>query len=61
VAAGIDAHVAYHAAAKLGDRLVARAAEVSRGARLATYRVDVAHDDEAIASFTGTVYITGRG
>ena len=41
VAAGIDAHVAYHRPARLGERLEARATEASRGARVATYRVDV--------------------
>ncbi len=61
VAAGIDAHIAYHAAARAGERLVARAVEVSRGKRLAVYRVDVLRDDhESIASFTGTVYLSGR-
>ena len=56
-AAGIDAHIAYHLAAREGDVLVARAAEVSRGKKLATYRVNVERDDGAlIASFTGTVF-----
>ncbi len=59
IAAGIDAHVTYQSAAGLGDRLVASAVEVSRSRKLAVYRVDVKRaDDEVIASFTGTVYIT---
>jgi acyl-CoA thioesterase len=59
VAAGIDAHVAYHQAARAGDTLVAQAREVSRTRRLAVYRVDVTRDDgQAVSSFTGTVYLT---
>lgn len=61
VAAGIDAHIAYHAAAREGDRLVARAIEISRSTRVAVYRVDVLRaDHEIIASFSGTVYLSGR-
>jgi LAO/AO transport system ATPase/phenylacetic acid degradation protein PaaD len=56
-AAGIDAHIAYHVAARDGDVLLARASEVSRGKRIATYRVDVDRaDGTRIASFTGTVF-----
>ncbi len=60
VAAGIDAHVAYHRPARLGERLVARAVEASRGSRVATYRVDVVRGSEPVASFTGTVYLSER-
>lgn len=61
VAAGIDAHVTYHRAARSGDVLIAKATEVSRNARIAVYRVDVTGPGEsAVASFTGTVYVTGR-
>ena len=61
-AAGIDAHIAYHLAAREGDVLVARAEEVSRGRKLATYRVNVERDDGAlIASFTGTVFRASDG
>ncbi len=60
VAAGIDAHITYQRAARAGERLLARAVEVSRSRRLAVYRVDVSLADGApISSFTGTVYITG--
>lgn len=60
-AAGIDAHIAYHAAARRGDVLLARASEISRGRRVATYRVDVEREDgKRIASFTGTVYRSDR-
>ncbi len=59
VAAGIDAHIAYPAAARLGDTLTASASEVTRSSRLATYRVDVARaDGKIVAVFTGTVFIT---
>jgi acyl-coenzyme A thioesterase PaaI-like protein len=47
-------------AARPGDRLIAQASEASRTARLATYRIDVRRGDEQVASFGGTVYITGR-
>jgi LAO/AO transport system ATPase/phenylacetic acid degradation protein PaaD len=61
VAAGIDAHIAYHVAAMPGDTLTATAVEVSRTRKLAVYRVDVARGDATpIASFTGTVYLTGQ-
>ncbi len=60
VAAGIDAHIAYPAAARLGDTLTASASEVTRSSRLATTRVDVAGTDgKIVAVFTGTVFITG--
>ncbi len=59
VAAGIDAHIAYPAAARLGDTLTASASEVTRSSRLATTRVDVAGTDgKIVAVFTGTVFIT---
>ncbi|GAB4468271.1 MAG: hypothetical protein OHK0044_09580 [Burkholderiaceae bacterium] len=61
VAAGIDAHIAYHAAAARGDRLTATATEVSRSRKLAVYRIDVTNaDGRCISSFTGTVYVTNR-
>ncbi len=56
-AAGIDAHIAYHLAAREGDVLLARATEIARSRRVATYRIDVEREDGTrIASFTGTVY-----
>lgn len=61
VAAGIDAHIAYPAAARLGDTLTATASEVTRATRLATYRVEVARGDgRLVAVFTGTVFIAGE-
>jgi LAO/AO transport system kinase len=60
-AAGIDAHIAYHVAAREGDVLLARATEIALGRRVATYRVDVEREDGArIASFTGTVFRSDR-
>ena len=60
VAAGIDAHITYQRAARAGERLLARAVEVSRSRKLAVYRVDVSRaDGTLISSFTGTVYVTG--
>ena len=61
IAAGIDAHITYQQASHEGEKLVARAFEVSRSAKLAVYRVDVTRADGAmISSFTGTVYRTTR-
>jgi LAO/AO transport system kinase len=60
-AAGIDAHIAYHVAAREGDVLLARATEIACGRKVATYRVDVEREDGArVASFTGTVYRSDR-
>ncbi len=59
VAAGIDAHIAYPAAARLGNTLTASASEVTRSSRLATYRVDVARaDGKIVAVSTWTAFIT---
>jgi len=61
IAAGIDAHITYQAAAMPGDELTATAVEVSRSRKLAVYRIDVARaDGTMISSFTGTVYVTNR-
>jgi len=61
IAAGIDAHITYQAAASLGDRLTATATEVSRSRKLAVYRIDVTNaDGKPISSFTGTVYVTTK-
>lgn len=62
VAVGIDAHITYQVGAEAGDRLVARATELSRGRRLAVYRVDVARGgadggEQLVSTFTGTVYL----
>jgi acyl-CoA thioesterase len=61
VAVGIDAHMAFAVAVEAGDRLTARAREITRGRRMAVYRVDIERQDGTpVAVFTGTVYITGR-
>ena len=61
VAVGIDAHMTFAVAVDAGDRLVARAGEITRGRRTAVYRVDIERQDGTmVAAFTGTVYITGR-
>ena len=61
VAAGIDAHITYHVAARAGDTLTATATEVSRSRKLAVYRVDVVRGDgQIVSSFTGTVYVTTK-
>jgi acyl-CoA thioesterase len=62
MAAGISAHIAYTAPAREGDRLTATAREIALSSRLATYQVEVTNGDgRVIASFTGTVFVTGRG
>jgi acyl-CoA thioesterase len=61
MAAGIDAHITFVAAGKLGETLTATAREVSRSRKLAVYRIDVTGAQAGhISSFTGTVYIMGR-
>ena len=61
LAVGIDAHITYQRAARLGQTLLARAAEVSRTRRLAVYRVDVTSGDgQPVSSFTGTVYLATK-
>ena len=60
-AAGIDVHITYIAAAKLGDVLTATAIEVSRNRKLGIYRIEVTNAENVlIAGFTGTAYITSR-
>jgi acyl-CoA thioesterase len=61
LASGIEAHIAFHVGVREGDVLTARASEVSRGNKLATYRVDVTRTDATlVASFSGTVYVSSR-
>jgi len=60
VSIGIDTHMAYIQGCRAGDRLRAEATEISRSRRTAVYRVDVSRDGETVATFTGTVYVTGR-
>jgi len=62
LASGIDAHITFQAGVRSGQRLVARAAEVSRSRRIAVYRIEVVRPEPggaetAVSSFTGTVSI----
>ncbi len=62
IAAGIDAHITYPRAVRLGDTITARAVEETRSRRFATYRVMVTRGDGAtVATFTGTVAFSGDG
>lgn len=59
LASGIEAHIAFHVGVREGDVLTARATEISRGNKLATYRADVTREDATlVASFSGTVYMS---
>lgn len=61
MAAGIDAHITYQAAAYVGEILTARSREISRSRKIATYKIEVESEKNGlIASFTGTVYIIGK-
>ncbi|OUS05469.1 hypothetical protein A9Q96_11670 [Rhodobacterales bacterium 52_120_T64] len=61
LAAGIDVHITYNAAARLGDTLTATAREVSRSRKIAVYEIEVKGDEAGLVSaFTGTVYIIGH-
>ena len=57
---GVDAHIAYAKGANKGDRLRATAEEVSRNRKIGIYRVDVDIGGNRIATFTGTVAVTGK-
>lgn len=59
LAVAIDTHLAITAPTAAGDTLTAVADELTRGNKLATYRVVVTRNRDAriCGSFTGTVYI----
>lgn len=60
-AAGIDVHMIYNRAVKVGETLTATATELSYSKKVATYRVDVARGDgRLIAAMTGTAFVSGR-
>ena len=60
VAVGIDTHMTFQRAARMGDVLVARARESSRSRKLAFYTVEVGTEREpVISTFTGTIYVKG--
>ena len=61
LAAGVDVHIVYHTAARLGDVLIGTATEISRNRKLGVYRIEIAAAERGlIASFTGTAFITDR-
>lgn len=61
LSAGIDAHMTFNAAARVGDTLTATAREVSRSRKIAIYEITVAGEEAGhIASLTGTAYIIGH-
>lgn len=61
VSIGIDTHMTFNAPAREGDVVTARATEVTRSSRLATYRVDLTRQDgRPIGCFTGTVFLPGQ-
>ena len=61
IAAGVDAHITYQVAVYVGETLTATAVEVSRGRKLAVYRVDVENEaGKTVSAFTGTVYVTTK-
>ena len=61
MSAGIDVHMMYNTAARVGDMLTATAVEIARSARIANYRIDVVRaDGMLIAGMSGTAFITGR-
>lgn len=61
VTVSVENTIAYPAAVRAGEVLVAEAVEETAGARLAFYRVTVRNEGgAAVALFTGTVYRTAR-
>jgi len=57
----VDAHITYQVEVHVGEVLTATAIEVSRGRKLAVYRVDVENEaGSLVSSFTGTVYVTTK-
>jgi phenylacetic acid degradation protein PaaD len=61
MSAGIDVHMMYNTAARVGDILTATAIEIARSAKLSNYRIDVVRaDGTLIAGMSGTAFITGK-
>ena len=60
VSVGIDTHMAFIKGAREGDVLRAEARRVSGSSKTEVYRADVTRGDEALATFTGTVFKTGK-
>ena len=60
ISVGIDTHMAFIRGCRVGDRISAHAQELFRSKRTAIYRVDLSRAQELVATFTGTVFITGK-
>ena len=61
VAIGIDTHMTFAAPAKPGETITASARELTRGRRVATYRIDLTRENgKVIAGLTGTVFRAGE-
>ncbi len=60
----IDAHVTFIKGVRAGDVLRAEARLVSRSSKTAVYRADVTRagpqENQVLATFTGTVFVTGK-
>ena len=57
VAVGINTHMAFTAAGKVGEELICTAKEVNKGGRLAVYQMEVHNEaGELKARMEGTVY-----
>ena len=56
----IDAHITFIKGASFGDVLRAHARRVAASRKTAVYQADVCRDEEVIATFTGTVILTGK-
>ena len=56
----IDAHIAFIKGAGIGDVLRAHARLVAASKKTAVYQTDICRDEEVIATFTGTVILTGK-
>lgn len=56
----IDAHVTFIKGARAGDVLRAEARYVSGSSKTGIYRAEVTRGGEILATFTGTVFVTGK-
>ena len=59
-AVALSARMDFFKAVRVGDVLEAKASEEHLGRSVATYRIQVTRDGEAVALFTGTVYRRAR-
>jgi len=60
LALGVNANIDYFKAIDSGE-IVAKARELNRSRKLATYAVDIFHNENLISTFSGTVYIKAIG